>query len=120
VVSAETELTDAALGDEIPQHRDGSANGGQPIAANGASEGRAIAANEAGGESGARALREASESTSSSRESVRALFDVIQVDRTTDGGVRIEAPKEAAASLLALFNGMASLLASATQAAKGD
>jgi SNF2 family DNA or RNA helicase len=38
------------------------------------------------------------------------LFAALRVERTDDGGVRIEAPPEAAASLLGLFEGMAKLL----------
>jgi hypothetical protein len=41
---------------------------------------------------------------------VAALFSALRVERTTDGGVRLEAPPEAAGSLIALFEGMAKLL----------
>ncbi len=49
-----------------------------------------------------------------SRDPVAALFDVVRVERTSSGGVRIEAPAEATESLLALFEGMAKLLAGAS------
>ncbi|MBI3201398.1 MAG: DEAD/DEAH box helicase family protein [Myxococcales bacterium] len=39
------------------------------------------------------------------------LFDALRIERTPSGGVRIEAPPEAAESLIALFQGMAKLLA---------
>jgi SNF2-related domain/Helicase conserved C-terminal domain len=48
------------------------------------------------------------------RDPVASLFDVVRVERTSSGGVRIEAPPEAASSLLALFEGMAKLLAGAS------
>lgn len=41
---------------------------------------------------------------------VRDLFSNLNVQRTEQGGLRIEAPPEAAASLAALFEGMAALL----------
>jgi len=41
-----------------------------------------------------------------------ALFQSLRVERTSDGGVRIDAPPEAAESLIALFDGMAKLLSS--------
>ncbi|TDJ66576.1 MAG: DEAD/DEAH box helicase, partial [Planctomycetota bacterium] len=44
---------------------------------------------------------------------VQGLFARITVERTEEGGLRIEAPPEAAASLAALFEGMASLMAKA-------
>lgn len=43
-----------------------------------------------------------------------ALFAALRVERTGDGGVRIEAPPEVAGSLVALFDGMAKLLSAAT------
>ncbi|MEW6269511.1 MAG: hypothetical protein AB1689_09475, partial [Thermodesulfobacteriota bacterium] len=43
-----------------------------------------------------------------------ALFESLRLERTGDGGVRIEAPAEVAGSLIALFDGMAKLLAAAT------
>jgi hypothetical protein len=46
--------------------------------------------------------------------SPEALFEALRVERTADGGVRIEAPAEVAGSLIALFGGMAKLLAAAT------
>jgi hypothetical protein len=42
--------------------------------------------------------------------SVAGLFAAVRVERTAAGGVRLEAPPEAAASLVALFEGMARLL----------
>jgi len=48
------------------------------------------------------------------RDPVAALFDVVRVERTSSGGLRIEAPPEATGSLVALFEGMAKLLAGAT------
>jgi hypothetical protein len=45
------------------------------------------------------------------RNPVAALFDLVRVERTGDGGIRIEAPAQAAGSLVALFEGMAKLLA---------
>jgi hypothetical protein len=44
---------------------------------------------------------------------VSALFAAVSVERTAGGGVRLEAPPEAAASLVALFEGMARLLGKA-------
>ncbi|MFO0742371.1 MAG: DEAD/DEAH box helicase [Labilithrix sp.] len=44
---------------------------------------------------------------------IASLFDVVRVERTPAGAVRIEAPPEAAESLLALFEGMTKLLAGA-------
>lgn len=41
-----------------------------------------------------------------------ALFNAIRVERTSTGAVQIEAPPEAAESLLAIFEGMTKLLAS--------
>lgn len=48
-----------------------------------------------------------------------ALFSALRVERTKDGGVRIEAPPEAAGSLVALFEGMAKLIAAATDGRPG-
>jgi superfamily II DNA/RNA helicase len=45
---------------------------------------------------------------------VSALLRAVRVERTAGGGVRLEAPPEAAASLVALFEGMSRLLAHAT------
>ena len=42
---------------------------------------------------------------------VAALFSALRVERTPLGGIRIEAPPEAATQLVALFEGMAKLLA---------
>jgi hypothetical protein len=39
-----------------------------------------------------------------------ALFDALRIERAPGGGVRIEAPPEAAQSLVALFQGMAKML----------
>jgi len=44
---------------------------------------------------------------------ITALFDAVRLERTNDGGVRLEAPPEAAGSLVALFEGMAKLFAAA-------
>ena len=41
---------------------------------------------------------------------VKVLFSALQIRRTERGGISIEAPPEAAATLAALFEGMASLL----------
>jgi hypothetical protein len=46
---------------------------------------------------------------------VSSLFEALRVERTEAGGIRIEAPPEAAASLVALFEGMAKLLSSSTK-----
>ena len=43
----------------------------------------------------------------------------MRVERTAEGGIRFEAPPEAAASLVALFEGMARLLGQATGASGG-
>jgi hypothetical protein len=43
-----------------------------------------------------------------------SLFEALRVERTSDGGVRIEAPPQAAESLVALFQGMAKLLGAAS------
>ena len=48
---------------------------------------------------------------------VPALFAALRVERTASGGLRLEAPPEAAASLVALFEGMASLLGKASASA---
>jgi len=45
---------------------------------------------------------------------VQQLFGAIQVQRTEGGGLKIEAPPEAAGALAAMFQGMADLLAGAT------
>jgi superfamily II DNA/RNA helicase len=42
--------------------------------------------------------------------SPRALFELLKVERTVNGGVRIDAPPEAAQQLMELFAGMARLL----------
>jgi hypothetical protein len=41
---------------------------------------------------------------------IGGLFSAVRTERTADGGLRIDAPPEAAASLVALFEGMARLL----------
>jgi len=41
---------------------------------------------------------------------VKSLFSVLEIRRTERGGISIEAPPEAAATLAALFEGMASML----------
>lgn len=48
---------------------------------------------------------------------VSALLRAVRVERTAGGGVRLEAPPEAAASLVALFEGMARLLTHTAAAA---
>jgi hypothetical protein len=50
---------------------------------------------------------------------VPGLFASVRVERTAGGGIRLEAPPEAAASLAALFEGMARLLGQATGASGG-
>jgi SNF2 family DNA or RNA helicase len=47
--------------------------------------------------------------------SVSSLFERLRVERTESGGIRIEAPPEAAASLVALFDGMAKLLSASVR-----
>jgi hypothetical protein len=47
---------------------------------------------------------------------IAALFGSVQVRRTASGGLTLEAPPEAAASLAALFEGMAKLLAQSARA----
>jgi len=49
-----------------------------------------------------------------SASGVSSLFETLRVERTESGGVRIEAPAHAAASLVALFEGMAKLLGAAS------
>ncbi len=44
-------------------------------------------------------------------EPIESLFARLSVERSADGGVRIEAPREVAGALMALFDGMAKLLA---------
>jgi superfamily II DNA or RNA helicase len=51
---------------------------------------------------------------------VQQLFAAIRVERTAEGGLRIEAPPEGAATLAAMFQGMADLLAGATSPAASD
>jgi hypothetical protein len=60
------------------------------------------------------------ERASGANESVPAgamssLFERLRVERTESGGVRIEAPPEAAATLVALFEGMAKLLSASAR-----
>lgn len=45
-----------------------------------------------------------------------SLFETLRVERTPNGGVRIEAPPQSAESLVALFQGMAKLLGAAASA----
>jgi hypothetical protein len=47
---------------------------------------------------------------------VGTLFDSVRVHRRPDGGISLEAPPEAAASLVAMFDGMAKLLGQAARA----
>jgi len=47
---------------------------------------------------------------------VPGLFASVRVERTAEGGIRLEAPPEAAASLAALFQGMAQLMGQAARA----
>jgi len=95
--AAQAVLDDAAMADEVPAAMAVPASSG---AGNGASK---------DGTSPSGAETKAEENT------VAVLFDLIRVERTPDGGVRIEAPPQATGSLLALFQGMAQLLASATK-----
>jgi len=54
-------------------------------------------------------------------EQVQQLFAAIQIERTAEGGLKIEAPPEAAGTLAAMFQGMADLLARASgPAASGE
>jgi SNF2-related domain/Helicase conserved C-terminal domain len=48
-----------------------------------------------------------------SANALSSLFESLRVERTSNGGVRIEAPPQAAESLVALFQGMAKLLGAA-------
>ena len=59
------------------------------------------------GHDGASAPRETAPAT---RDTVASFFAALRVEPTSDGGVRIEAPKAAAGALAALFEGMAKLL----------
>jgi superfamily II DNA or RNA helicase len=59
-----------------------------------------------------RALPEADE--------VRRLFTRLQVERTESGGLRIEAPPAEAATLVAVFEGLAALMASAASRGAGS
>jgi len=47
--------------------------------------------------------------------SVQQMLSAIRVERTPEGGLRIEAPPEAATTLAAMFQGMADLMAAAAQ-----
>jgi len=51
---------------------------------------------------------------------VQELFAAIQVERTAQGGLRIEAPPEAAGPLAAMFQGMADLMAQAAGPAASE
>jgi len=90
---------DAAVADEIPTTA-------PPVAPS-------AAATSAGGDASAAVGTRTAVSTPDSG-SPAALFAALRVERTGDGGVRIEAPPEVAGSLVALFDGMAKLLAAAT------
>ena len=90
---------DAAVADEIPTTA-------PPVSPS------AAATSAGGGASGAESTRAAAPPLDS--RSPAALFAALRVERTGDGGVRIEAPAEVAGSLIALFDGMAKLLAAAT------
>lgn len=92
--TAETAIADAALSDDLPVLPAARAHVARPAADTAPASGR------------------------SSREPVAALFDVVHVERTSTGGVRIEAPPEAASSLLALFEGMTKLLANASSSSQ--
>jgi hypothetical protein len=46
---------------------------------------------------------------------VARLFSALKVEKTKSGGLRIEAPPEAAATLAAVFQGFAQLLQSAAK-----
>ena len=87
-------VADAALSDEVPA---------QPARSSRSSDARS-----------ADAFAAPTSSERMRREPIAALFDVVRVERTQSGGVRIEAPPEAASSLLALFEGMTKLLAGAS------
>jgi hypothetical protein len=57
-----------------------------------------------------KAGRDSSSGVPSGHRSPGALFDLVKVERTANGGVRIDAPPEAAQQLVELFSGMARLL----------
>jgi superfamily II DNA/RNA helicase len=65
----------------------------------------------------ARPERKKEPATPASFGSPAALFDSLTLNRTPDGGIRIEAPPGAAEQLVELFGGMARLLAGAAGAA---
>jgi hypothetical protein len=48
-------------------------------------------------------------------QDVSALFESVSVHRKPDGGISLDAPPEAAASLIAVFDGMAKLLGQAAR-----
>jgi hypothetical protein len=50
----------------------------------------------------------------STLSSPAALFESLKLERTHDGGIRIDAPPEAAEQLMELFSGMARLLGELT------
>lgn len=89
---AEVSVTDAALSDELPA----------PLVPGSGASGAPPSAGDRPPVSGR-----------TPRDPVATLFDVVRVERTSTGGIRIEAPPEAASSLLALFEGMTKLLAGA-------
>lgn len=48
-------------------------------------------------------------------DSIAHLFGQLRVERRPDGGIRLEAPPESAASLVALFEGMAKLVSGSAE-----
>ena len=88
----ETRDTDSALGDEVPPERAAEADMVATEATAPAAKTATDSANEARGEeAGAR-----EPASGVWRDPVAALFDVLRVERTHDGGIRIEAPPDAA------------------------
>ncbi len=53
-------------------------------------------------------------------DEVRSMFEQLRVETRDDGGIRLEAPPEAAKTLSALFSGMAALLDDAARAGATD
>jgi hypothetical protein len=78
----------------------------EPETSDGAAAGEA-AALEAGGPPAIPAV------AAVSNVEVPRLFEALRVERSADGGLRIEAPPEAARALMSLFDGMARLMAAA-------
>ncbi len=93
-------LGDAALADDLP-----------PTAEPGSLPAGSARAHEASNVSATPPL----EPHATAANGTAALFQALRVERTESGGVRIEAPPEAASSLLALFEGMAKLLGSVAE-----